>query len=243
MARKSSLRKRMTITAPAAVVGSKTSWSSHLLAILFFMAACAGAAFWGFEKGKEAVGMDNSTQKELSQLRDTVAELEKELNSAQTIVNTSDSRLTTERAVQTRLQEKVDSLTTENSRLRSDLGFYENLIPSENANKVEIRGLQVTPGTAQAADGSRQQLYWQVLLMHPQKSAGQTSGTLELSYTYEDSGKEKTVRAHRIPVKFRQHKRFDGTLELPPEHTLIRKFGVALKRGNALLAKQSIPLG
>lgn len=241
MARKSSLRKRMTVTAPAAVVGSQTSWGSQVLAVLVFVAACAGSAYWGFGKGKETVGMDNSTQAELSRLRTTVTELEKELNSAQTIMNTSDSRLTTERAVQTRLQEKVDSLTAENSRLRSDLGFYENLIPSENANKVEIRGLQVTPGTTQTAD-SRQQLYWQVLLMHPQKSAGQTSGTLELSYTYEENGKEKTVRAHRIPVKFRQHKRFDGTLELPQGHTVIRKFAVALKRGNALLAKQSIPL-
>lgn len=241
MARKSSLRKKMTVIAPAAVVGSRSSWSSRILAVLFFIAACAGSAFWAFEKGREAAGMNSSAQSELSQLRSTVEELQTQLSNAQTIVNTSDSRLTTERAVQSRLQEEVERLTAENGQLRSDLGFYENLIPSENANKIEIRGLQATTGTPQKTGGNRQ-LNWQVLLMHPQKSARKTTGTLHLSYTYEQNGQSRTTQAHKMPVDFKQHKRFDGVLELPQEHTIIRKFHVALKRGNALLAEESISL-
>lgn len=232
----------MTVIAPAAVVGSRSSWSSRVLGVLLFIAACAGSAFWGFEKGGEFAGVNSNTEEELTQLRATVTELKAELNSAQTIVNTSDSKLTTERAIQSRLQAEVDRLTTENSQLRNDLGFYENLIPSENANKVEIRGLQATASGKKSTTG-KPQLQWQVLLMHPQKSAKKTTGTLYLSYTYEHNGQQKTVQAHKMPVDFKQHKRFDGVLELAADHTIIKKFSVALKRGKAVLAEESIPVG
>lgn len=237
------LRRKMTATTPSAVVKGQASWMSRLLLGALALLLCAGVGYFAFEKGKEAAGMSSISEDALQELHEKVQHLETELDGAQTVINTADSKLTTEKAAQTKLKEEVDRLTAENSQLRNDLGFYENLIPSANANKVEIRGLQADVSAPDSvSDTSKKQLHWQVLLMHPQKSAKQTAGTLYLNYTYEKDGKQTKVEAHQVKVHFKQHKRFDGVLELPQDHTIIKKFSATLKRGNALLARESISM-
>lgn len=244
--RKSSLKKRKLASTGAAVVRDHQSHSWRWLALLVGGVICAAVGYFAYEQGKEAAGLSAHAERELLDLRTQVVDLEQQLDAAQTVVNTSESRLTTEKAAQSKLKEEVDRLVEENAKLRDDLGFYENLIPAGDRNKAAIRGLQASyvqteaAATPAASETAPRRVQWQVLLMHPQKAAKETKGKLYLSYVVMHEGKEQVIPADELSVEFKQHKRYDGVLELPSGHTMVSKLKATLKRGSAILATASV---
>ena len=77
----------------------------------------------------------------------SVARLTQESAALRASVNASESKLQIERAVQAQLGKQVKALEDENARLKEDLAFFENLIPSARQdNGLLINRFRVDPG-------------------------------------------------------------------------------------------------
>lgn len=197
---------------------------------------CGAIALWAFEFGQRIAGLDSGAKEELAKLRTEVAQLRDEREKAQSVLNTSGSLLTAEKAAQEKLAGQIRSLEGENRALRDDLGFFEKLIPAGSGEGVAIRGLQ-----AEVLSGT--QLKWQVLVIQPQKNAPDFNGRLELSVAGTREGKPwmMALPGGAQALQFRQYRRVEGVLDLPKD-TVVKDVSAKVMEGNATRAVHTIKI-
>lgn len=195
---------------------------------------CAAIALWAFEFGKTIAGLDSGAKEELLRLRSDAEKLREERDKAQSVVNTSSSLLTAEKAAQERLALQVRNLEAENRQLRDDLGFFERLMPASGAASVAIRGLQ-----AEVLAGT--QLKWQVLLIRPVKHASEFHGKLEVKLAGSLGGRPWMMDVPGGELAFRQYRRVEGMVDLPAQ-AVVKNVSAKVVEGSVTRAVQSIPL-
>jgi hypothetical protein len=141
-----------------------------------------------------------------------------------------------ERAAQERLAAQIRTLESENRSLREDLGFFEKLTPVNGNETVAIRGLQ-----AEVLGGS--QLKWQVLVIQPVKNAPEFRGKLELTLSGTQDGKpwNMPLPGGGQPLQFRQYRRMEGVLDLPPE-VVVKNVSARVVEGSVSRAIQTVSL-
>lgn len=230
------LRRRLTISAPRMKVRSAMPWPLQWAAAAVVLGFCGAISLWAFEKGKELAGVDHGAHEELAQLREDVVQLRAERERLQSLLNTSGSAMTVERAAQERLTAQIRTLESENRSLREDLGFFEKLTPVNGTEAVAIRGLQ-----AEVVGGS--QLKWQVLVIQPVKNAPEFRGRLELSLSGTQGGKPWMMPLPNggQPLQFRQYRRLEGMLDLPPE-VVVKNVSARILEGTVSRAVQNVSL-
>ena len=204
-------RRRLTISSPRMAVRSALPWPVRWIMGALMLGFSAAIALWAFEFGKGIAGLDTNAREELKLLRAEVSVLRAERDRAQSIVNTSGSLLTAEKAAQEKMAAQIRQLESGNLLLRDDLGFFEKLLPSGAADGISIRSLQ-------AELVSETQLKWQVLVIQPVKGAPDFNGKLDLTINGSLAGKPWVFNlpggAQVLQVK--QYRRIEGLLELPP---------------------------
>ena len=228
------LRRRLTISAPRMAVRSAMPWPLRWAMVAIVLGFCGSIALWAFELGKDIAGVDTGAKEELVRLRAEVAKLRDERDKAQSILNTSASLITTEKAAQERLAAQIKQLEADNRALRDDLGFFERLIPSTGAEGVAIRGLQ-----AEVVAGT--QLKWQVLVIQPVKNAPEFRGRLELTVSGTLAGKPWTLALGASPLQFRQYRRVEGMADIPPT-AIVKNVSAKVLDGSATRAAQTVTL-
>jgi hypothetical protein len=230
------LRRRLTISAPRMKVRSAMPWPLRWAAAATVLGFCGAIALWTFELGKSIAGVDTGAKEEVARLRDDVERLRSERDRIQSILNTSGSAITVERAAQERLATQVRTLEAENRSLREDLGFFEKLIPAGGSEAVAIRGLQ-----AEVVSGT--QVKWQVLVIQPVKNAPEFRGQLELSFAGTRDGKPwmMPLPGGAMPLQFRQYRRLEGLLELPPQ-VEVKNVSARVLEGAVSRAVQNVSL-
>ncbi|MBK6650064.1 MAG: hypothetical protein IPG42_10345 [Betaproteobacteria bacterium] len=231
------LRRRLTVSAPRMAVRSALPWPFRWILISVVLGFSAAIALWAFEFGKDIAGLDRNDKMELVKLREENAKLQVERDKAQSIANTADSQLVTEKAVQEALNAQVKKLEAENQGLKDDLGFFQTLMPLANAtDTLAVRGLQ-----AEVLGNS--QVKWQVLLVQASKNAPEFNGKLEISLAGTENGRPWTMMLPTGPlaVQFRQYRRLEGLIALPLQ-TVVKTVTVRVLDGNATRASQSIKL-
>ncbi|MGV3493174.1 MAG: DUF6776 family protein [Ramlibacter sp.] len=230
------LRRRLTISAPRMKVRSAMPWPLQWAGAAIVLGFCGAIALWAFELGKDLAGVDQSAKEELSQLREDVALLRHERDRLQSILNTSGSAITVERAAQERLASQVRLLEAQNRSLREDLGFFEKLMPASGSEAVAIRGLQ-----AEMVAGT--QLKWQVLVIQPVKNAPEFKGRLEVSLSGTLDGKPWSMPLPDgpQPLQFRQYRRVEGMVDLPPE-AVVTNVSARVVEGSVSRAVQNVSL-
>ena len=230
------LRRRLTISAPRMKVRSAMPWPFQWAAAAVVLGFCGAISLWAFEKGKEIAGVDSTSREELVRLRDDVEKLRAERDRVQSILNTSGSAITVERAAQERMAAQVRTLEAENRSLREDLGFFEKLTASSGTGAVAIRGLQ-----AEVLAGT--QLKWQVLVIQPVKNAPEFKGRLELSLSGTQDGKPWTMPlpGGGQPLQFRQYRRVEGMVDLPPQ-VVVKNVSARVVEGSTSRAVQNVSL-
>lgn len=230
------LRRRLTISAPRMAVRSAMPWPLRWAVVAIVLGFCGAIALWAFELGKEIAGVDTGAKEELVRLRSEVSKLRDERDKAQSILNTSASLITAEKAAQERLATQIKTLEAENRALRDDLGFFEKLIPAGGAEGVAIRSLQadVVAGT---------QLKWQVLVIQPVKNAPEFHGKLELNVSGTLAGRPWTMPlpGGAMPLQFRQYRRVEGMFDLPPQ-AVVKNVSAKVVEGSTTRAVQTITL-
>ena len=235
------LRRRLTISAPRMMVRSAFPWPIRWALVAVTIGFCSAIGLWAFEFGREIAGIEGGTQAELVRLRERVTALEAELaqtrvqrDEAQSVANTANTLITTEKVSSEKILTQLKSLEDENRRLKDDLGFFEKLAPSLGAEGVTIRALQ---GDIQA-DGK---IRWQVLLIQAKKNPAEFSGHLELAFVGVLNGKPwigAVSGPGGVPVKLLQYGRIEGLYEVPAQ-VQIKSLTVKLFEGSTLRATQS----
>jgi hypothetical protein len=231
------LRRRLTITSPRMKVGNSLPWPLRWAAVAVVLGFCAAISLWAFELGKSLAGLDTEDREELLQLRSEVTRLRDERNKVQSVLNTSGSLLTTERAAQAQLTTQVRQLEAENRTLRDNLGFFEKLMPAGANEPLAIRGLQ-----AELVPGN--QLKWQVLVLQAARNPPEFRGKLQLILAGTLEGKPWSMDLPDGPrdLRFRQYGRLEGMVDLP-SLAVVKNVSAKVVDGTATRAVQSIRLG
>ena len=205
-------RRRLTISSQRMAVRSALPWPLRWIMGALMLGFSAAIALWAFEFGKGIAGLDTNAKDELKQLRAEVIALRSDRDKAQTVVNTSGSLLTTEKAAQEKMATQIKQLESDNRLMRDDLGFFEKLLPAGGTDGATIRSLQ-------AELLSATQLKWQVLVIQPVRNAPDFNGKLDLTINGTLAGKPWMVN---LPggaqvLQFKQYRRIEGVLDLPPQ--------------------------
>lgn len=202
-------RRRLSISAPRMIVRSHLPWPVRWAVLALAFGFSAALALWAFEFGKDIAGLERGAKDELFQLRGEVQRLRDERERAQSIANTADSLLKTERATQDKLMQQIRQAEAEVLALKGDLGFFERLLPATGEG-LAVRALQaelVQPG----------QLRYQMLLMQSGKAPVEFKGRYELQAAGTLDGKPWTFALPAGPqaISLRQYARVEGRLDHP----------------------------
>ena len=237
------LRRRLTISAPRMAVRSALPWPFRWAVFAIVLGFCGAIGLWAFEFGKDIAGLDGGTKDELVRVRAELIAVRAELveakdarDKAQSVANTADTLLTTEKASQERLQAQVKQLDAENHTLRDDLGFFEKLIPATGGEGVAIRSLQ-----AEVQNGSK--VKWQVLVIQASKNTQEFNGRMELTFSGLMNGKpwSAALPGGPQPIRVRQYGRVVGEYELPAL-VVVKSMTARVLDGDNVKATQSIKL-
>lgn len=237
------LMRRLTVSAPRMAVRSALPWPFRWAMLAIVAGFCAAIALWAFEFGKDIAGLDTGVKEQLQQirhdnesLRAQLSTLRDERDKAQSVANTADTLLTTEKVAQEKLNTLSRQLEAENQRLKSDLGFFEQLIPSSGVSGISIRGLQ-------AEMQKSGQLKWQVLVIQAVKNPAEFSGQLELTFSGLENGKPwtETMAGGAQAVQVKQYGRVEGVYSVPI-NVIVKGVTAKVLEGQAVRAVQTIKL-
>jgi hypothetical protein len=230
------LRRRLSVSAPRVSVRSALPWPFRWLLGAVVLGFSGSLALWAFEFGKDIAGLDRNAKQELMQLRAEVRDLREELGKSQSVSNTSESLLTAEKAAQEQLLLQMRQLESENAVLRSDLGFFERLIPGTGSAELSIRGLQVERVSAG-------QIRWQALMIQAKKNAPAFKGTLEISLTGTLEGKSwsTTQKPTSRNVLINSYLRQEGVVDVPPT-AVVKTMTAKILQGGAVKSVHTVKL-
>lgn len=230
------LRRRLTVSAPRMAVRSALSWPFRWLLGAVMLGFSGAMALWAFEVGKDIAGLDRNAKLELVQLRDEVQQLRTDLAKAQSVANTSESLLTSEKVAQEQLAHQIRQLEIDNQMLRSDLGFFERLIPGTGTDSLSIRGLQVE----RLSEG---QLKWQALMIQTAKNAPEFRGSLEITFTGTLEGKPWSATQASVPqaVVIRSYLRQEGIVTVP-QQVVLNVVTAKILQGGTVKSVQTVKL-
>ena len=204
------LRRRLSISAPRMIVRSRLPWPLRWAIVALMFGFSAALALWAFEFGKDIAGFDRDAKADLAKLRIEVAQLRDERQKTLSMANIADSLLKTEKAAQEKLAQSIKVVEAENMALKSDLGFFERLLPAGAAEGLVIRGLQ-------ADERSPGQLRFQMLVMQSGKAPPEFSGRYEVTLTGVLDGKPWTLVQPGGPksLQLKQYLRVEGMIDHP----------------------------
>lgn len=224
-------------------VRSALPWPFRWVVLAIAFGFCAAIGLWAFEFGKDIAGLERGGRAELQQMQSRLglllaemATLKEARDKAQSIANTADTLLTSEKVAQERLAAQNKQLEADNRSLRDDLGFFEKLIPTAGVDGIAIRGLQ-----AEVRGG--REIKWQVLVIQALKNPPEFSGRLELSFTGVQNGKPwaAVLPGGAQAFRLKQYGRLEGVFELPPQ-AVIKGVTAKVLDGSVTKAVQSIKL-
>lgn len=237
------LVRRLTVSAPRMAVRSALPWPFRWALFAIVLGFCSAIGLWAFEFGKDIAGLDHDTKEALQQTRSELATVRADMLSlkeardkAQSIANTADTLLISEKVAQEKLAAQNKQLEADNQRLRNDLGFFEKLIPATVVGGVAIRSLQ-------AEIRGERQIQWQVLVIQALRNQPEFSGQLELSFSGLLNGKpwSAPLPGGAQVLKMTQYGRLEGVFELPP-HVVIKGVTAKVLDGSVTKAVQTIKL-
>ena len=217
------LRRRFGISARTVTVRTEIAWYWRWLGLVISAAVVVAVAGWMYDAGRRFAGFDRSEiEQELSSARDRLLKLEAENKELSALAHAGDARMQIERTAQQQLANQVKSLEDENARLKEDLGFFENLMPTEGRNPgLSINRLRVD------RDVIPGQYRYRLLLLQSGKRVAEFQGSLQFIVTLQQGTKDVILilpgdaeadakadpKAFRVSFKYFQ--RVEGVFQVP----------------------------
>ena len=227
------IRGRFGISAPKMTVRTHVAWYWRWLGMVAALAVSLVIAAWLYDAGRRFAGFDRSeTEQELAQLRASVAKLEEEMRHLRSIANASESRLKIEQSAQAQLGAQVKALEEQNTRLKEDLAFFENLTPA--VDKLSIHRFKVEP------DALPGEYRYRLLVLQGGRRDREFHGSMQLVISLHDNGKNDMIivpdqasasdSAYRLQFKYFQ--RVEGTFRVPPKARVLSVQARVLEQGS-----------
>lgn len=212
------IRKRFGISAPKMTVRTHVAWYWRWLGMLVFLSLSLALAAWMYDTGRRFAGFDRGElENEYARLRESMTRLEAEAARLRAIANASESRLKIEQTAQVQLAAQVKNLEEENNRLKEDLAFFENLVPTERrGDKVSIHRFkverEVLPG----------EYRYRLLVLQGGRLDREFHGSLQLVIEMQQEGRDATIIIPESPeaaaafkLNFKYFRRVEGTFRVP----------------------------
>ena len=238
------IRGRFGISAPKMMVRTHVAWYWWWLGMVAALAVSLVVAAWLYDAGRRFAGFDRSeTEQELSQLRASVARLEEETRRLRSISDASESRLKIEQSAQAQLGAQVRSLEEQNTRLKEDLAFFENLTPG--VDRLSIHRFKVE------ADALPGEYRYRLLVLQGGRRDREFQGSMQLVVSVQENGRDATIiipdqasagdSAYRLRFKYFQ--RVEGTFRVGPRAKVLSVQARVLEHGSdQARASQSLSL-
>lgn len=238
------LRGRFGIAAPRVAVRTHLPWYWRALAVVLLSGASLALAGWIYDAGRRFAGFHQEiSEHEITAMRDQIARLEADLESARKIANSSESRLRIESTSQDRLAKQISALEEENARLKADLATFENLAGSQTGSGLAISRLQILP----AGDGIYR--YRLLLAQTGDKKDKEFNGMIQLVAIVQ-RGKDTAMMqfpsaddpaAKQYQVSFRHFRRLEGSFKVAGD-ARIQRVEARLLQDGVVKASQSVSL-
>jgi hypothetical protein len=187
--------------------------------MLLFLSFALALAAWMYDAGRRFAGFDRSElQNEFARLGESMARLESEAARLRSIVNASESRLKIEQTAQVQLGAQVKALEDENNRLKEELAFFENLVPSERrGEKVSIHRFKVD------RDVLPGEFRYRLLVLQGGRLDREFHGSLQLVVEMQQEGRDATIvipdsaetGGTAFKLNFKYFRRVEGTFRVP----------------------------
>jgi hypothetical protein len=141
------IRQRFGISAPRMTVRTHVAWYWRWLLFFILLSLSLTLAAWMYDAGRRFAGFDRGEiEQEVSRLRSDLSRMQEEEGKLRALADAGESRVRIERETQAQMARQVRQLEEENSRLKEDLAFFENLIPVEKGEgKVSVNRFKVEP--------------------------------------------------------------------------------------------------
>lgn len=199
-------------------VQTHVAWYWRWFGMLVFLSFALALAAWMYDAGRRFAGFDRGElQDEFARLRDSMTRLESEAARLRSIANASESRLKIEQTAQSQLAAQVKTLEDENNRLKEDLAFFENLVPSERrGDKVSIHRFKVE------RDVLPGEYRYRLLVLQGGKLDREFHGSLQLVVEMQQDGRDATIvipdstdTSATYKLNFKYFRRVEGTFRVP----------------------------
>jgi len=227
------IRGRFGISAPKMTVRTHVAWHWRWLGMVAALAVSLVIAAWLYDAGRRFAGFDRSeTEQELSQLRASVSRLEEEASRLRAIADASESRLKIEQSAQVQLGVQAKTLEEQNTRLKEDLAFFENLTPA--VDRLSIHRFKVDP------DALPGEYRYRLLVLQGGKRDREFQGALQFVVSLQENGRDATIlipdqasasdSAYRLQFKYFQ--RIEGTFRVPAKARVLSVQARVLEQGS-----------
>ena len=227
------IRGRFGISAPKMLVRTHVAWYWRWLGMVAALAVSLVIAAWLYDAGRRFAGFDRSeTEQELSQLRASAAKSEEETRRLRAIADASESRLKIEQSAQAQLGAQVKSLEEQNTRLKEDLAFFENLTPA--VDRLSIHRFKVEPN---ALPGEYR---YRLLVLQGGRRDREFLGSMQLVVSVRENGRDVTIlipdqatasdSAYRLQFKYFQ--RVEGTFRVGARARVLSVQARVLEQGS-----------
>jgi hypothetical protein len=227
------IRGRFGISAPKMTVRTHVAWHWRWLGMVAAFAVSLVIAAWLYDAGRRFAGFDRSeTEQELSQLRASVARLEEEARRLRAIADASESRLKIEQSAQEQLGVQAKALEEQNTRLKEDLAFFENLTPA--VDRLSIHRFKVDP------DALPGEYRYRLLVLQGGRRDREFHGSLQLVVSLQENGRDVTISvpdqasagdpAYRLQFKYFQ--RVEGTFRVAARARVMSVQARVLEQGS-----------
>jgi hypothetical protein len=218
-----SFRRKFSISAPRLSVRPHIPWYVRWAIAVPIMLMIGWAVWWAYGSGLELAGFHRGqAERELSELRERVATLESENAKQANLIASYERQGQIEKASSQEVEAQLKALNDENTRLKEDLLFFDNL-PLTGAREAElsIHRLKIE------MDSLPGEYHCRMLLVQSVQQRGKMfEGSLQLVVSGEQNGNKvvlqfpqvnspSDVAAHQLSFKYYQ--RVDKVFKLPPD--------------------------
>jgi hypothetical protein len=237
--------RNLSVSAPRVAVRSQLPWEARVALAMIAAALGILGLMTVYNYGRSLGAPDHGDmQGELDQVRQQLrfAVSERERSAAAAVL--SENQLKVERAAQEQLTQQIKVLESDNARLKSDLAFFESLLPTPAGSRdVVIRSFRLQP------DADDRTLRYRLLVQQNGRPDKDFIGAIGLKVTLQQDGRPTTIQlpdtaqpvAGPAPLAFRHYQRVEGTFTVPAG-AIVQSVQVSIHSGGQLRAQQTFTM-
>jgi hypothetical protein len=188
--------------------------------VIAILAVLAIILSWGmYDAGRKFAGFDkNETSEELDRLSQSNAHLQKDNDELRMKLAGLDRQVQMDLVAREDITRQIKSLENENTRLKEELAFFQNLgsTSGKNEQRVSIDRLKLEKGNLPG------EYRYSLLLVQGGQRPKDFQGSLEFAVNFQQNGEKMVVplggaTSGVVDVSFKFYQKIENTFRLPPD--------------------------